>query len=167
MSLRRAGRACAVALGLALLGAAAPTVAAGPAGSAVDWSGLTWADGSRLDADRLTGRPVIVVFWATWCGFCERHNARVDRLHRSLQGQSPQVVGVAIDGSAASVGRFVRERGWAFPVAVDGGALRRQFTTRRMVPMTCLVTASGSIRQCIPGEMAEDDVMALARPAPP
>ncbi len=163
MTLARAFRALATTVGLALLVGSAPIGAAAPAAAGIDWAGLKFAEGSRLDADRLKGAPVIVVFWATWCGFCERHNVRVERLYRSLQGQSPQVLGVAIDGDRVSVGRFVRARGWTFPVAVDDGSIRRQFTARRMVPMTCVVGASGDIRQCIPGEMAEDDVMALAR----
>ena len=29
--------------------------------------------------------------------------------------------------------------------------------------MTCLVDRAGQLRQCIPGEMAQDDVMGLGR----
>jgi len=159
-------RASAVVLVLLLLGAG-PAIAAGPARTEVNWSGLKLAAGTQLDPARLKGSPVIVVFWATWCGFCERHNARVDRLHRALGGQPQQVLGVAIDGNAESVGRFVRAKGWTFPVAVDDGSIRRQFTARRMVPMTCLVDAAGTIGQCIPGEMSDDDVMSLARQTRP
>lgn len=142
---------------------AAPALASGAGPTVVTWSSLKLVDGSTLDAGRLGASPVVVVFWATWCGFCERHNARVERLYRSLQGGAPLVVGVAIDGDAASVARMARDRGWTFPVAVDNGSVRRQFTPRRLVPMTCVVAAGGQLRQCIPGEMSDDDVMALGK----
>lgn len=154
----------ALAVAAAALGLA-PGGAAGAGPTTVNWPALKLVDGTTLDAGRLGASPVVVVFWATWCGFCERHNARVERLHRSLQGGVPLVVGVAIDGDAAGVGRMARERGWTFPVAVDDGSVRRQFTARRVVPMTCIVGEGGRLRQCIPGEMSEDDVMSLARAA--
>lgn len=137
--------------------------AAGPV--TVTWPTVKLVDGGMLDSGRLSASPVVVVFWATWCGFCERHNARVERLHRSLQGGAPQVLGVAIDGNPASVGRMARERGWTFPVTVDTGALRSQFTSRRLVPMTCIVGPAGQLQQCIPGEMSDDDVMSLGKAA--
>jgi thiol-disulfide isomerase/thioredoxin len=145
-------------LAAALL-AAAPARGQSTGPATVAWTSLRLADGSTLEAGRLNASPVIVVFWATWCGFCERHNARVERLHRSL------VVGVSIDGDAAAVGRMARERGWTFPVTVDTGSIRRQFTPRRLVPMTCIVAPGGQLKQCIPGEMSDDDVMALGKAA--
>jgi thiol-disulfide isomerase/thioredoxin len=163
----RARTAAVLASGLlaAALLTTAPARSQTIAPAAVTWPSLRLVDGGTLDAGRLNASPVIVVFWATWCGFCERHNARVERLHRTLQGGAPLVVGVSIDGDAAGVGRLARERGWTFPVAVDTGSIRRQFTPRRLVPMTCIVGTGGQVRQCIPGEMSDDDVMALGKAA--
>ena len=45
----------------------------------------------------------------------------------------------------------------------DDGRLRGRFTERRVIPMTCTVAADGRVQRCIPGEMAEDDVLELAR----
>jgi hypothetical protein len=63
------------------------------------------------------------------------------------------------------VARYVRAQGWRFPVALDDGSLRPQFTGRSLVPMTCLVDRAGLVRQTIPGEMDEPDVMALPHSA--
>ena len=147
--------------GALLLASAAVSAQASP--PPVAWPTLRLVDGRTVAADHWQGRPMIVVFWATWCGFCERHNARMQRLFESLGGRAPQILGVSIDGDAASVGRLALRRGWSFPLVVDDGSLRRQFTARRMVPMTCLLDARAVVRQCIPGEMSEDDVMGLAR----
>lgn len=162
MTARRAVAAMAAALVATALAAPAAR-ASGPGPVVVAWPTLRLVDGSTLEAARLQASPVVVVFWATWCGFCERHNARVERLFRSLQGGAPLVVGVAVDGDAASVGRKARDHGWTFPVTVDNGSMRRQFTPRRLVPMTCVVAPGGQLRQCIPGEMSDDDVISLAK----
>ena len=129
----------------------------------VDWPSLRLIDGSMLAAEEWLGRPAIVVIWATWCAFCKRHNAHIDRLFQALTGSGPRVLGVAMDGDVASVKRYMQVNGYRFPVALNEGRLRRRFTDRRVVPMTCLVDRAGRLLQCIPGEMAEDDVMGLGR----
>jgi thiol-disulfide isomerase/thioredoxin len=146
-----------VALACAL---ASPARAAAPT---IDWPTVKLVDGTTLAPQHWHGQATVVVFLATWCGFCKRHNQRVEQLHRSLAGRGPRILAVSIDGDAASVRLLAHERGWTFPVAVDDVALRARFTTRRMVPMTCVVDVQGALRQCIPGEMSEPDVMALSR----
>ena len=138
--------------------------AAAPAGPGDAWAGLQWVQGEPVAPGR--GLPLVVVFWATWCGYCRRHNVHVDRLHAVVRGRM-QVVGIAVESEPDAVRRHLRDSGLRFPVAVDGGALRRQFTDRRMVPMTCTIDRQGRTGQCIPGEMSEDDVLGLARLALP
>ena len=49
-----------------------------------------------------------------------------------------------------------------FPIAVAVPAFRTQFTSRRVLPLTCVVSAEGRLLQAIPGEMTLEDVMSLA-----
>jgi hypothetical protein len=74
-----------------------------------------------------------------------------------------RVLGVAIDADADLVRRTVAGNGYQFPVTLDGGLLRQRFTARRVIPMTCVLDRQGRLLQAIPGEMAEDDVLGLAR----
>jgi thiol-disulfide isomerase/thioredoxin len=142
-------------------GATLPATAATP----IRWPALRLVDGSTRAAEHWQGTPLVVVFWATWCSFCKRHNARLDRLFATVDERDLRILGLAIDGHEASVARHVRAHGWRFPVALDDGTLRPQFTDRRIVPMTCLVDRAGLVRERIPGEMGEADVLALPRSA--
>ena len=141
----------------------AGTVSAPAASVPLGWPSVRLIDGQTLPAQHWRGTPAIVVFWATWCAYCKRHNARLDRLHASLAGRGPRVLGVAVDGDAASVARVIDSQGWRFPVTVDDGTLRPLFTERRVVPMTCVVDAKGVVTQRIPGEMTDEDIQSLAR----
>lgn len=138
--------------------------------SPVDWPEIILLDGRRFDPASWHGRPAIVVFWATYCPFCKRHNARIDKLYRATLGQPLQVLGVALDNDDESVRRYLAVNAYSFPVAMDGGRLRKRLTQRRVIPMTCVLDRHGRVVQAIPGEMSEEDVFGLAqglhRPAP-
>lgn len=151
--------------GLAVSAAWTPPVQARPAqaGEVIAWPAIADLDGRALATAYGPGAPVVLVFWATWCAFCKRHNPRIEQLHRSAGGKGLRVLGVNIDADAAAVRRYMATHGLSFPMVLDSGALRARFTERRILPMTCTVDRDGRLLQCIPGEMSEEDVMDLAR----
>lgn len=154
-------------LGALLLAGTGRARAQAAPGERIEWPALTLLDGRTLAPEAWRDTAAVVVFWTTWCPFCRRHNARIDRLHRLMQAQGRRlrVLGVALDGDEAALREYQRANGYAFPVAAGQAALRARFTARRVIPTTCVVGRDGRLRECIAGEMAEDDVMALARHA--
>lgn len=151
---------------LLLAGAAAHWApwAAAQSAAEIDWPAITLLDGTMLSPPSWRQQPAVVVFWATWCAYCKRHNQHVEALYRASRTQAPlRVLGVAMDSDAEAVRRAVVQSGYSFPVALDQGLLRQRLTTRRVIPMTCLIDRQGRLLQAIPGEMAADDVLGLAR----
>lgn len=66
-----------------------PSVAAAhafPSASVPDFSGTT-LQGHRFSRDSLRSRPVLIQFWATWCGFCRRDQPAVDALAEEFAGR--------------------------------------------------------------------------------
>lgn len=169
--MRAAGGAAAMSAPYSLAAGLARAQVSEPTASAtalpITWPGLTTVDGQSLPPSHWQGVPAVVVFWATWCGYCRRHNAHIDQLHRAVDGQRLRVLGVALDRDVGLVQRHLRQTGYGFPTVADGGALRQRFTERRVIPMTCTLGADGRLMQAIPGEMSADDVLALARLALP
>ena len=146
------------------LGAAMPMAsqaAAVPPGDSIDWPALQLLDGGLWAPSSWQGAAAVVVFWATWCAYCERHNAHIDKLHRTLAGRPLRIVGVAIDGDPVAVRRYMARHRYTFPVTLDAEPLRSRLTVRRTVPMTFLIDARGRLQQAIPGEMLEADVLEL------
>lgn len=134
-------------------------------GETVRWPELKLLDGPTLSPDHWKGRPGVVVFWSTDCAYCVRHNARLDKLHRQVRaaGGDLRIIAIATDRDAQAVRDYMRTRGYGFPVALETGDLRSHLTDRRLVPMTVLVGRDGKLRQVIPGELSEDDMLSLAR----
>lgn len=155
----RRRRVLTAALALAVPGWGAAAASA-PA-DVVTWPRVRLIDGTELDPGYWQGRGALVVFWATWCGYCKRHNERLNRLLARRREAGPRVLMVAIDSEHGLVLRHVQAQGWNLPVALDEGRLRPVFTDQRTVPLTIVVGPQGQVRQRIPGEMTEDDLREL------
>ncbi len=146
---------------LAALSACATGVRAAPAapGEAVGWPEVALLDGERWMPAR--GRAQVVVFWSVTCPFCRRHNAHVDKLYRAAAAGGPQVLTVSRDRDAAAVRRYLDANGYVVPVTLAHEALAAALAARRVIPLTVLVDRQGRLKQAIPGEMFEEDVMEL------
>jgi thiol-disulfide isomerase/thioredoxin len=148
---------------IAALAACAAGARAAPAapGAAVRWPEVTLLDGGRWTP--APGRAQVVVFWSVTCPFCKRHNAHVDKLHRAAAAGGPQVLTVSRDRDAAAVQRYLAANSYAFPVTLAHEPMSAALAARRIIPLTVLVDAQGRLKQAIPGEMFEEDVMELLK----
>lgn len=131
-------------------------------GSAIDWPVIALLNGGTLAPQSWLGQPAVVVIWETWCPYCKRHNARVDKLFRATTRIAFRVLGVAMDTDADKVRRSMSANKFSFPVTMGSEDLRRRLTTRKVIPMTCSIDRQGRLVQAIPGEMSEEDVLRLA-----
>jgi len=153
-----------LAMGAGGLAASASATAAPAAlGDLVTLPDLPLLDGRTLTAAELRDTAVVLVFFTTTCTFCRRHNARLEQLAQATRGQPLRVIGVAGDGDAARVRDYVRQQGWRFAVTLGAEPLRASLSARRVVPLTCVLDRAARLREVIPGEMSEPDVMGLAR----
>lgn len=68
------------------------------------------------------GKPVILNFWATWCGFCEAEMPDFEEKYQQYGDQIHFLMVDVTDGSQETVEKasaFVAERGFTFPVYYD------------------------------------------------
>lgn len=97
------------------------------------------------------GQAVAVHFWAEWCAICKLEEPSI----ASLSTDWP-VLGVAMQsGSAEKVAQVQRQRGMAWPTAVDPqGALSRSWGVRS-VPALVVIDAKGQVRFATSGYTPE------------
>lgn len=94
-------------------------------------------EGGRVTTADLDGGegPVVLVFWATWCGPCVREIPTLLDLHR--QGAA-RVVSIALDEPAKIVRPFVEEHGIDYPVLLGDMTTFRRFGGRA-IPYTLVL----------------------------
>ena len=80
--------------------------------------GVLGHPGRQLSLQSMTGHPVIVNFFASWCEPCQKETPLIAQFYRARQGRVA-IIGVDVNDSAAKAMAFVRKSGVTYPVAVD------------------------------------------------
>lgn len=139
-----AGNVAGVGVGIeaALVGYTAPDFA------------LTTPDGDTVRLSELRGQPVVLNFWATWCGPCRAEMPALLRLEAEHAGQA-RVIGVNQGESAETVTAFANDLAVDYPLLLDPGhSVNRQYSVRGL-PTTLFIDADGIIRDQIVGAASE------------
>ena len=69
------------------------------------------ADGKRFSLDDMGGRVVLVDFWATWCGPCNRELPHIKHIAQEFAGQPFVLISVSWDSDAGKWSEFVAKNG--------------------------------------------------------
>jgi thiol-disulfide isomerase/thioredoxin len=96
------------------------------------------------------GGGAVVVFWASWCGPCEKEAPALERFSRSAAG-SGRIVGVDWSDARSGALSFISRYRWTFPNLRDGdGAVGQRYRLTGL-PTTFVLDGRGRIRSVLRG----------------
>jgi thiol-disulfide isomerase/thioredoxin len=137
---------------------AGPTLAPGaPASGSPALPDLTLPclGGGDLALRRLTGTPVVLNLWASWCAPCRTELPALQRLHAAAGGRL-RVVGVDTEDTRTGGESIVTDLFLTFPhLRDDSGELLRAIR-RPGLPVTVLVSADGRVVRVYSGAPLTD-----------
>lgn len=112
------------------------------------WSGRT-VSGAPLSLGALRGRWVVLNFFATWCGPCQRETPQLEAF---AAGGRARIVGVVYEDSPASARRFATSHGVTWPLVDDAaGAIGQRYQVGGL-PVSFVIDPGGKlVRQVFGG----------------
>lgn len=133
-------------------------------GNAVDtlWAAsLQNAVGTSQKLAAFKGKPVVVNFWASWCGPCVKEMPTLATMHREYEKKGITFIGVGVD-SEKNVNAFLQKVPVDYPIYIAGfgGAdLARNFGNNAgALPFTVVIDAKGAIRLTKLGEVDQKEL---------
>ena len=100
------------------------------------------------------GKPIVLNFWASWCGPCRNEMPHFEAKYREI-GKDVQFLMVNLTAdSNETEGRakkIISDNGYTFPVLFDTQAYAAHAYSIRSIPVTCFINKDGVLRAKIVG----------------
>jgi thiol-disulfide isomerase/thioredoxin len=119
------------------------------------------AEGKPASLDQYQGKPVVLNFWATWCGPCAEEMPWLAEVQRTYGDRGVAVIGVSLDDltTLAKVPRFMKKKKINFPVW-HGGTTEdlKRFGLGEALPATAFIDGNGQIVGRVLGMLRKRDL---------
>ncbi len=114
--------------------------------AAPDFTMLDW-EGNERKLSEFVGKPVILNFWASWCGPCKSEMPDLEAAFEKY-GEDIHFIMLNVTGgreTVESAKAFIEEAGYSFPVYFDSNGEASYRYGASSIPMTFFIDANGDL----------------------
>ena len=120
------------------------------------------AEGEAVNLSDFSGKPVVINFWATWCGYCVREMPAFEKIAAEYADDVVFMMINVTDGQQETKEdalAFIEEKGYTFPVYYDTDLSATMAYGAYSLPATGFITESGVFAGGQMGAMSEETLV--------
>ncbi len=117
------------------------------------------AEGNAVSFSDFSGKPVVINFWATWCGYCVKEMPAFEKAAAEFGDKVVFMMINVTDGyseTKEAAMEFVEKNGFSFPVYYDTDLSATYAYGASSLPATAFVKANGELMKGQIGMMSEE-----------
>jgi thiol-disulfide isomerase/thioredoxin len=101
--------------------------------------------GREVNLASYRGRPLLINFWATWCGPCKEEIPVLIELAGQHDSSDVAILGISVDDTEADLQKFAAENKVNYPLLAGFGhdELLESYGAEVAVPVTWIVASNG------------------------
>ena len=106
------------------------------------------------------GKPLVVNFWATWCGPCKHEMPLFADAVKHYGADKVQVVAVSLDdaGTRDKIPGFAEKEKMSFPILLGDTQTMQKLGVGEAVPATVFLDANGKVISRVLGEISKSEL---------
>jgi thiol-disulfide isomerase/thioredoxin len=123
---------------------------------------LTDLEGKKVSLSDYKGRPVLVNFWATWCGPCKVEMPWFEEFQKQYAAQGFQILGLTDDADAGkdTITKVAHRIGVSYPILLTDGKVQTAYGGLDVLPMSFYVDRNGVVVEETAGLGSKDEIEA-------
>lgn len=111
-------------------------------------------DGNEVNLASFFGKPIVLNFWASWCGPCKMEMPEIQKFYEQY-GEEIHFLLVSVDDSVDSAKAFLADTEYTFPVYFDTTSAGAYTYGASSIPLTFFIDADGNLTAYYMGAMSE------------
>ncbi len=107
-------------------------------------------NGKEVSLSDSYGKPIVVNFWATWCGYCVKELPDFDALYKEYGDEIVFMMVDLPDGqreTESSARSFIKEKGYSFPIYFDLNGSASKAYVENGIPVTVFIDKNGNLSE--------------------
>lgn len=105
---------------------------------------LEMLDGSEVTLSNLNDKPVLLNFWATWCGYCVKEFPDLEEVWQEY-GDDIHIIAINVGEGKSAIEGFLKKSTYTFPIAMDTKYLASTAYQVSGIPVTIIINTDGTI----------------------